>query len=219
MCGIDMCIDDGDNNAIHDVIFDFCGVLVDWQPKLALQGLFPQSAIDEFFADDDRCGFLYFDDLHDGGVDYDDLIVEYEREYGARLGLMMRAYADHVDRSLVGMIPGMMPLLDELTARGIGVWGLTNWGRDTWPVMQRRFPELIDRLNGVTVSGFEGVKKPETAIFDRAVKRFGIDRRHTVFVDDSPYNVAGAQESGLRSIRFLASEQLRDRLIPRDATA
>ncbi|KAB5608067.1 HAD family phosphatase [Bifidobacterium jacchi] len=195
---------------IDNVIFDVCGVLVDWQPRRALEGLFPPDQIDEFFADDDRCGFMYFDDLHDGGTDYADLIDEYEREYGARLGLMMRAYAAHVERTLVGTIPGMMPLIEDLRSSGIGVWALTNWGHDTWPIMRDRFPDLFCLLDGVVVSGIEGVRKPDRTAFDLAVARFGIQRAHTLFVDDSSYNVAGARAAGLTAIRFDSTEQTRN---------
>ena len=194
-------------STIDDVIFDFCGVLVDWRPRLALEGMFPQEAIDDFLADDDRCGFMYFDDLHDGGMDYGRLCDAYEEEYGPRLGAMMRAYARNVDRTLVGTMPGMMPLIADLKARGVGVWGLTNWGRDTWPVMERRFPELIGLLDGVVVSGIEGLKKPDRGIFDLAVSRFGLVRERAVFVDDSPYNVDGARAAGLRAIRFTSADE------------
>ena len=99
---------------VNDVIFDFCGVLVDWQPRRALEGLFPRESFDEFFADDDRCGFMYFDDLHDRGTDYSELSPAYEEEYGTQLGQMMRAYAAHIERTLVGLMPGMPELLADL---------------------------------------------------------------------------------------------------------
>ena len=197
---------------VTDVIFDLCGVLVNWQPRRALEGLFTNEEIDDFLASDDHCGFMYFDDLHDGGMDYDTLIDDYEREYGARLGLRMRAYAANVDRTLAGAIPGMPELLADLKSSGVGVWGLTNWGHDTWPIMRRRMGGVLDMLDGIVVSGLEGVKKPEAAIFDLAVERFGLDRSRTVFVDDSPYNVEGAEQAGLRAVLFESARQTRSRL-------
>lgn len=200
---------------VNDVIFDFCGVLVDWQPRRALEGLFPRESVDEFFADDDRCGFMYFDDLHDRGTDYSELLPAYEEEYGAQLGRMMRAYAAHIERTLVGLIPGMPELLVDLQRRGIRIWGLTNWGRDTWPVMASRFPELIGALDGVVVSGRDGdgAAKPDEAFFSLALERFGVDRASTLFVDDSPYNVDGALAAGLSAIRFVDAAGVRGRAL------
>ena len=198
------------SGTIGNVIFDLCGVLVDWRPRRALEGLFPPEELDDFFADDDRCGFMYFDDLHDGGMDYSELIDAYEEEYGEHLAAMMRAYARHVDRSLTGTVPGMERLAADLRSAGVGVWGLTNWGRDTWPVMAARFPMLFDTpedpshglLDDVMVSGIEGLKKPDAAVFELALTRFGIDRKRTAFVDDSPYNVDAARTAGLQAVRF-----------------
>ncbi|PLS31521.1 alpha beta hydrolase [Bifidobacterium margollesii] len=205
-------IESSDITTPTDVIFDLCGVLVGWQPRRALEGPFTSEEIDDFLAPDDHCGFMYFDDLHDGGMDYAALIDSYEREYGARLGLRMRAYAANVDKTLTGAIPGMPELLADLKAVGIGVWGLTNWGHDTWPVMQHRMGAILGMLDGIVVSGIEGVKKPETAIFDLTVERFGLNRSRTVFVDDSPYNVEAAEQAGLRAIRFESARQTRSRL-------
>ncbi|OZG61188.1 alpha beta hydrolase [Bifidobacterium myosotis] len=200
---------------VNDVIFDFCGVLVDWQPRRALDGLFPKQDIDAFFADDDRCGFMYYDDLHDRGTDYPELLPAYEEEYGTRLAQMMRAYAAHIDRTLVGLMPGMPELLADLKQRGVRVWGLTNWGRDTWPVMAGRFPQLIEALDGVVVSGRDGdgAAKPDETFFSLALERFGVDRATTLFVDDSPYNIDGARAAGLPAIRFVDAAGVRARTL------
>ena len=203
--------------ALDDVVFDCCGVLVDWHPRLALEGLYPAGELDGFFADDDRCGFMYFDDLHDRGMDYDRLCDACEEEYGARLGAMMRAYAWHVDLTLTGTVPDMTALLADLKACGVGVWCLTNWGRDVWPVLRDRFPGLFGMMDGVVVSGVEGVAKPDAAAFDLAVARFGLDRARTAFVDDSPYNVDGAIAAGLQAVRFSSAADARRWLAGRGA--
>ncbi|TPF92659.1 HAD family phosphatase [Bifidobacterium sp. UTBIF-78] len=200
---------------VNDVIFDFCGVLVDWQPRRALDGLFPEEDVAAFFADDDRCGFMYYDDLHDRGTDYPELLPAYEEEYGAQLAQMMRTYAAHIDRTLVGPMPGMPELLADLKRRSVRVWGLTNWGRDTWPVMAGRFPQLIEALDGVVVSGRDGdgAAKPDETFFSLALERFSVDRATTLFVDDSPYNIDGARAAGLPAIRFVDAAGVRARTL------
>ncbi|KAA8815184.1 HAD family phosphatase [Bifidobacterium callitrichos] len=196
---------------VDNVIFDLCGVLVDWRPRLALEGLFPADEIDDMFADDDHCGFMYFDDLHDRGTDYVDLLPDYENEYGPHLAAMMRAYADHVERTLTGPMPGMPQLVADLRRQGVRVWGLTNWGRDTWPIMASRLPRLIGMLDDVVVSGRDGdgAAKPDREFFDLALARFGVQRTSTLFVDDSPYNVDGATAAGLQALRFTCADETR----------
>ena len=43
---------------ITDVVFDFCGVLLDWQTRACLEGVLPQVFVDWICADDDPCGFF-----------------------------------------------------------------------------------------------------------------------------------------------------------------
>ena len=44
------------NSPITDVIFDFCGVLLDWQTRACLTGHFPQDTVDAICAPDDPHG-------------------------------------------------------------------------------------------------------------------------------------------------------------------
>ena len=42
---------------VTDVVFDFCGVLIDWQTRACLEGRYPQVVVDRICADNDPCGF------------------------------------------------------------------------------------------------------------------------------------------------------------------
>ena len=55
------------NSPITDVIFDFCGVLLDWQTRACLTGHFPQDTVDAICAPDDPHGFFRYEDRMDAG--------------------------------------------------------------------------------------------------------------------------------------------------------
>lgn len=44
--------------------------------------------------------------------------------------------------------------------------------------------------------------KPDRAIFDLAIRQFGVDPRHTVYLDDLTPNVEAARGAGLRALRY-----------------
>ena len=46
------------NSPITDVIFDFCGVLLDWNTRACLEGRFPDEIVERICADDDPEGFF-----------------------------------------------------------------------------------------------------------------------------------------------------------------
>ncbi|WP_418606253.1 HAD family hydrolase [Georgenia sp. SUBG003] len=61
--------------------------------------------------------------------------------------------------------------------------------------------------------GREGVVKPDRAIFKIVLERHDLRPEATVFVDDSPANVAGAESVGIRGVLFTDAAQLRADLV------
>ena len=118
---------DSADSTITDVIFDFCGVLIDWQCRACLEGHFPDDLVDEICADDDPYGFYRYEDHMDSGEEFADLIVQYREEFGDDMAKVFTYYIAHYADSLPRMVPGMEELLTDLRDAGIGAWGLTNW--------------------------------------------------------------------------------------------
>ena len=75
---------------ITDVIFDYCDVLLDWRPRIPLEGQYPPGVIDMFFSADDPHGFRYYDRLSDSGWDEERILKpdpEIYRRAIARFGV------------------------------------------------------------------------------------------------------------------------------------
>ena len=195
--------------SVTDVVFDFCGVLVDWQPARVLEKTFDAKFVRDFTSMGDRCGFLYYDDVLDGGADFEETAERYEAERGPELAAMFRTYYENIEDSLVRLMPSMPELLRDLRALGVGCWGLTNWSRARAGAFSHRFPELGELLDGVIVSGVEGVKKPDAEVFHLAEQRWNLTPASTVFVDDNSLNADAARELGWGGISFIDAGRTR----------
>ncbi|RJL24143.1 HAD family phosphatase [Bailinhaonella thermotolerans] len=57
-----------------------------------------------------------------------------------------------------------------------------------------------------------GVNKPDPEAYRAAAASLGVPPDHVVFVDDRPENVAGAEATGMRGLRFTEPAQLREAL-------
>ena len=119
------------NAPITDVIFDFCGVLLDWQTRACLEGHFDQDLVDAICADDDPHGFFRYEDRMDAGEDFDAIYPDVVREQGDGIAGVFRYYIGHYGDALPRILPGMVELLADLRANGYGAWGLTNWWAPT----------------------------------------------------------------------------------------
>ena len=57
-------------------------------------------------------------------------------------------------------------------------------------------------LNDRVVSGYVELRKPHKDIYEHALDRFGINAAGAMFVDDKAMNIVGANEAGIRGVRF-----------------
>lgn len=196
------------DGSISDVIFDFCGVLLDWQTRACLEGHFDPALVDRICADDDPCGFFRYEDRMDAGEDLKDILPDIRREQGEELAGIFEYYIAHYDDALPRVMPGMDALVRDLRSAGYGVWGLTNWSHETIRLAFEKFP-LLGELNDTVVSGIEKMHKPNADIFELALTRFGLKPGSCVFIDDTAKNVAGAEAVGIHGIHFQDSAQVR----------
>ena len=78
---------------------------------------------------------------------------------------------------------------------------------DTWPSIERqlRALELRPFFSFATYSFSLGVFKPDRRMYLDALQQCGRDAQETVFIDDSPRNLAGAAELGITPILIAAN--------------
>ena len=92
-------------------------------------------------------------------------------------------------------IPGMYELVEELKAKGYGIYLLSNASHRQHEYWKKVTVEKL--FDGTIISADEGVMKPGAEYFLRALKRFGLKAEECFFVDDQPANVEGAAFCGI----------------------
>lgn len=190
---------------IRHLIFDFGAVLVDWDPRYLYVPYFGDAAKADWFLTE-ICPYTW-NTQADGGRTLREitdervaLFPEWEKE--------IRMYYDRWIDMMGGTLPGMEELVRDYKARGYGVWGLTNWSRETFPLVRHRYP-VFDLLEGIVVSGEERIKKPDPVLYRILLERYGLPARECIFIDDNPVNAAGGEGLGIRGLVFQDAAQLR----------
>ncbi len=183
---------------IKNIIFDYGGVLLDWNPHYLYDPYFGDVEKAEWFLTN-ICTYEW-NAQHDNGkriaVGTAELIAlhpEWEKE--------IRLYYDDFMKMMGGQIPGMEERVKELKARGFRVFGLSNWSEETFALVRHVYP-VLDLMEDMVISGIEKVMKPDHRIFELALDRFGIKAEETIFLDDNPANVQAACEIGIKGILF-----------------
>lgn len=107
---------------------------------------------------------------------------------------------------------GAMGILKELSAsKQYLVGALNNEARETNEYRMREFG-LREYFSVALSSCYLGMRKPDAAIYRRALDILGRPAERILFIDDRAENVAGAASAGMKGIQFKGAESLRDEL-------
>ncbi|QRP65114.1 HAD family phosphatase [Rhodanobacter sp. FDAARGOS 1247] len=191
------------------VIFDLGGVLIDWNPRYLYRHLFDdESSMEQFLAE--VCDGQW-NEQQDAGRSWDEAIRLRSAEFPEHAALIA-AYRTRWDEMLRGPMHDSVAILEELRARGVRLYALTNWSQETFPLAFERYP-FLRAFEGIVVSGQERMIKPDPAIFQLLLNRYGIDPGRAVYVDDAPRNVDAAAKLGMHALQFRDAAVLRGELL------
>jgi putative hydrolase of the HAD superfamily len=107
---------------------------------------------------------------------------------------------------------GALGILQELAASDKCLLGaLNNEARETNEYRFNHFG-LRNSFDVALSSCYLGMRKPEPAIYRRALDILGRPAERILFIDDRAENVVGAMVAGMKAIRFEGAEALRRQL-------
>jgi len=187
---------------IRGVLFDLDGTLLDRERSLRdfldrqyerfpVMHSVPKSQFVERFLQLDENGYVWKDQVYIRLIeqfgwpcDMQELLNDY-----------LHAFRDHC----VGF-PHLTEMLDEL--RGMGVkLGIVSNGFDAFQRRNISGLGITDHFDAILVSESEGLRKPDPAIFMRALHRLNLSPEETMFVGDHPVNdVEASVRTGLLGV-------------------
>ena len=190
------------------VTFDLGGVLIDWNPRYLYQKLFDDEAeMERFLAE---VTTQEWNAAQDAGRPWSEAVEVLGAKFPDHRDLI-DAYHTRWPEMLGEAIHGTVAILDELRARGVRLYALSNWSAETFPVALERYP-FLGWFDGIVISGEVGAAKPDVRIFQELIDRHEIEPSETVFVDDNEPNVTAAAAMGFIALRFHDAERLREDL-------
>ena len=187
-------------SAIHrySVIFDLGRVLLHWNPDEILQNSFANGAtrsllLREIFQHPDWL------ELDRGTLHERDAIQRFHERTGLPVK-EMTALMHAVKDSLVP-IEETHKILRELSDHGVPLYCLSNMAATTADHLRERYA-FFKLFNGIIISGEIKLVKPDRAIFDHLIQRFGLQPENSIFIDDHPANIESAARLGFKTHLF-----------------
>ena len=192
---------------IKNIIFDFGGVLIDWNPRYAYKTVFANPEDMEIFL---------------RNVCNDAWNVEQDRGRTLEEGteLLQKKFPEHheliqlfYDKWEVMLHSDMPETVDILykVKPNYNLYGLTNWSAETFPIAYERY-SFFKEFIGIVVSGAEKLIKPDERIFQVLLDRYNLNASESIFIDDNLNNIKTAQKMGFYVIHFTNAEALKEQL-------
>lgn len=194
---------------IKNIIFDFGGVLMDWNPRYFFK---------DYFNDDDKMEYFL------ENIAQDEWNIEQDRGRSLSEGTEIqikkfpewekeiRAYYDNWTVMLKSDIPQNVDVLRKLKNTDYQLFGLTNWSAETFPYALENY-DFFQIFDGkIVVSGTEKLIKPDPAIWHILLERYSIQAGESVFIDDNPKNIEMARSLGFATIHVTPDTNLEQEL-------
>ena len=194
---------------IKNIIFDFGGVVMDWNPRYFYKAYFNDDkkmefflkniATDEWNAEQDRGRTLA-----EGTEIQVAKFPQWEKE--------LRAYYDNWTTMLRSDIPKNVEVLRKLEHTEYELFGLTNWSAETFPYALENYDFFKIFGGKIVVSGTEKVIKPNPKIWEVLLERYHIKAEESVFIDDNAKNIEVAKSLGFITIHITPETDLEKEL-------
>lgn len=194
---------------IKDVVFDFGGVLMDWDPRYLYRTYFKDEEQMEYFLSH-ICTDAWNAE-QDRGRTFDEGISLLLRQY-PQYAEPIRMYKDRWESMLKGEFPRSVELLRRLKEQGYGIYGLTNWSAETIPIAFAKY-DFFKLFDGIVVSGEEKLIKPDLKIYRILLDRYNLIAENTLFIDNSPANIEAARQLGFQTILFDNIENVTSKVV------
>jgi putative hydrolase of the HAD superfamily len=189
--------------SIKAVLFDLDGTLLDRDTSLALfvrdqydrysqfqvvdKGIFVQR-----FIELDNHGYVWKDKV------YQQLIDEFSIR-GVVWTDLLSDYLNRFQRHCVGF-PNLMNMLSQLKSNGVRIALVSN-GYGQFQYDNFKALGISHLFDEVLISEWEGLRKPDPAIFIRALSKLGVEAEEALFVGDHPENdIKASQAVGIKAV-------------------
>lgn len=181
---------------LKNIIFDFGGVLMDWDPRYYFKNHFKTQSEMDFFLNNIATNTWNME--QDRGRSLERGTEKLVREHPL-FEKDIRAYYDNWTTMLRGDIPQNVAVLRQLDGK-YPLYGLTNWSSETFPYALENY-DFFKIFDGkIVVSGDEKLIKPDPKIYQVLLKRYNLKAEESVFVDDNIQNIETAKDLGFATI-------------------
>lgn len=194
---------------VKNIIFDLGNVLLNFKPVVYLHTKISnkekvQQIYEEIFTSEEWL-------MLDRGVITEEEAVDEICNRSTENSELIRSVM-HNWYQLLTPIEDTIEVLKELKDKGYKLYVLSNFHLLAYKDVTKRY-KFFTYFDGGIISYKEKLMKPEKDIYDKLIRRYEINPKESIFIDDTQENIESAAKLGFKAILFTNSKDLRRKLI------
>ena len=190
---------------IKNIVFDLGGVIlnIDYHKTAQAFNSLGCENFDEIYSQKQQKGL--FDEFETGQIPSQEFINEILRVLP--LGIEPKEVVDAWNAMLLNLPQERIDRLESLSQTH-RIFLLSN----TNQIHEEAFTKIIQNENGIKsfnhlfekvyFSHYIGMRKPNREVFDFVLRENGLNPSETLFIDDSPQHLVGAEKAGIKTLLY-----------------
>jgi epoxide hydrolase-like predicted phosphatase len=191
-----------------NIIFDIGGVTLSWSNDLFLS---------HNFKDKNHYNAAYnhilntplWSKLDRGTISHEEIIKISTKRSGLPKSIVEKLI-DSIS-NILQPIDETIDIIKELKGKGHKLYVLSNMGLKAADEIEEKY-SFWDFFDGIMFSSRVKMVKPDADIFHYIVKKYNLNIKNTIFIDDTKSNIKTAEELGFKTIHFKSSETCKEEL-------
>ena len=193
---------------VEAVVFDIGNVLIEWNPERFYDAQLGEARRRAMF---EAVPILAMNDRVDRGSVWADevaTLAAQHPDWAEEIGHWHHRWIEMASPE----IPHSVRLLRALRARGVPVFALSNFGRETFAIALAHYP-FLGEFDRTFVSAHLALAKPDAAIYEAVEREGGVAPGALLFADDRLDNIEAARARGWQTHLFEGPEGFAERLV------
>lgn len=190
------------------MIFDIGNVISRWDIRFLYEKIIDDPEELEWFLEHVVTPEWHFQ--HDAGRRFVETSAELIARYPEQAN-RIKLFEPRFNETNPEEVEGVIEIIARLKQAGVPLFAISNFSAEFWPPFRQNKP-VFKMFADILISGEVKLVKPDLAIYQLALRRFNVQAKQCLFIDDRLDNIHAGEQLGITGHHFTDARRLESHL-------